>query len=151
MGHADKFLLVLLIPVVTFLLVMWWQQRYWCAETLLLCDQPREVLRSIIDLAVARWGEARPRRFRVESETPNGVVLRARFEWRPGVWQRITISAQERSIRVVSEASVPAGFGGWQNIEAVREQVNHVIDWARGRTREEIEKERQKGPLAGPA
>jgi hypothetical protein len=151
MNHADKFLLVLLIPAVSFLLVMWWQQRYWCAETLLLCDQPRDVLRSIIGLAVARWGTASPLRFRVESETPDGVVLRSRLGWRPGVWQRITISAQERSIRVVSEATLPAGAGGRQNVEAVREQVSRAIDWARGRSGEEIEEERRKGPLAGPA
>jgi hypothetical protein len=150
MNDPDKFLLVLLIPAVVFLFVMWWQQRRWFAETLLLCDQPRKVLRGIIGIAVARWGWESPLNFRVESETADGVVLRARHGWRPGLWQRITVSVQEGAIRLVSEGTIPAGFGGWQNLEAVRDRVCRAIEWARGRTLEEIDQERRKGPLAGP-
>ena len=47
-------------------------------------------------------------RFRVVSETPAGVVLKAYFGWRPGVWQRIAVTVEEGSIRVVSEATVPS-------------------------------------------
>jgi hypothetical protein len=142
---------ILLLATVIGVLSMWWQQRFWCAETLLLCDRPREDLRGIIDIAVARWAEGRPMRFRVVSETPAGVVLQAYLGWRPGVWQRIAVTAEEGSIRVVSEATVPQRRAGWQNLAAVREQVSRVIEWARGRSGEEIDHERQRGALAGPA
>ena len=48
---------ILLLATVIGLLIMWWQQRFSCAETLLLCDRPREALRGIIDIAVGRWAE----------------------------------------------------------------------------------------------
>jgi hypothetical protein len=141
---------ILLLVALLCLLSMWWQQRFWCAETLLLCNRPREELRGIIDLAVARWAEGRPRRFRVVSETPAGVVLQAYFVWQPVIWQQITVTAEEGSIRVVSEAIVPQRRG-WQLVAAVREQVSRSIEWARGRSCEEIDHERQRGGLAAPA
>jgi hypothetical protein len=142
---------ILLLTAMICLLIMPLQQRFWCAETLLLCDRPSEELRGIIDLAVARWAEGRPRRFRVVSEMPAGVVLQANLGWQPGIWQRIAVTAEEGSIRVVSEATVPQRREGWQNLAAVREQVSRSIEWARGRSREEIDHERQRGALAGPA
>ena len=143
---------ILLLATVIGVLIMWWQQRFWCVETLLLCDRPRDTLRGIIDIAVARWAEGRPMRFRVVSETPAAVVLQAvYFGWRVGAWQQITVTAEEGSIRVVSEATVPQRREGWHNLAAVREQLRHCIEWARERSGGEIDHERQRGVFAGPA
>jgi hypothetical protein len=76
-------------------------------------------------------------------------ALNARF-WLSGGWQRIAVTAEEGSIRVVSEATVPRREA-WENLAIVREQVSGTIEWAQGRSGEEIDRECQRWALAEPA
>jgi hypothetical protein len=142
----NYFLIVMAAAVVPMIVVLLVALQRTDRETLLVCDYPRELTRRIIDIAIANVQEMHPR-FQFDSMKANGVVLRVRLDWRPWFVERITISAEEKAIRVVSE-----GFSRRRdNLEIVREKLTRALDWARNRSPEEISAEGLKSAFPGLA
>jgi hypothetical protein len=141
MSYLPVLLVGIFMPLFVIVLV---SLRQTDRETLLLCDHPREITRRIIDIAVARLQETRPR-FRLDSIKSNGVVLRARLDWRPWFVDRITITAEEKAIRVVMEGFSPRR----DHLEIVREELTRALDWARNHSSEEIAQEGLKRAFPG--
>ena len=157
---AGSILVRVFVPLMMYFLIVKvvLSKRYY--ETLVFCDYSREIGRRIIDVALGRLRTIEPR-LRFDSEKQNGVVLRVRVSWWPWWpwlgWERIAITAEERTLRVVSKGAFLLQSSLWWPdrgpIELVREELIHALDWARNHSHEEIVQEglRQAFPeLAEP-
>lgn len=113
-------------------------------ETLVFSDYPLDINRKLIDIATARVREKHPH-IRLDSVKSNGVVVRARTDWRPWLGERITITAEPKSIRIVSEGTTLKR----DNLEIVRAELLRAIEWAEGRSPEEIVAEGLKRAFPG--
>ena len=98
-------------------------------ETTLVADLPREKLRDVVSCAVQDIQERYPR-FRIEQQTSTSTVLRYGMNW--SSWgERITITPEHGSIRVVSECTFPLQVIDWgknrKNVELVRSCLAQAI------------------------
>jgi hypothetical protein len=112
-------------------------------ESLLFCDYPTETLRSLITVAATTLRKKCPW-FRFDSEVKDGVVLRTGRAWLFG-GERISIIAEEKSVRIISECVFPTRIIDWGknrgNVEAVRQALKDALAWAKSRPGHELVRE----------
>ena len=99
-------------------------------ESTIFGDLPQEALSNIIRetaKAVADYD----RRIRIEHEGPERAVLRVCFNL--SSWgERITLTLEQRSIRIVSKSTLPGQIIDWgknrRNVERIRAVIRHKIN-----------------------
>jgi hypothetical protein len=103
-------------------------------ETILIADIPPEKLRNVIRSVIQDIQERHPR-FQIEHQTVNITMLRSGLNWLS--WgERIIITAEHKSIRVVSECILSSQGIDWgrnrNNVELIRPCLAQAINTALG-------------------
>ncbi len=103
-------------------------------ETLFVADMPPEKLRDVIRSAIQDIQERHPR-FRIEHQTFDITMFQSGINW--SSWgERITISAEHKSIRIVSECRLSSQVIDWgrnrNNVELIRPCLAQAINTALG-------------------
>ena len=94
-------------------------------ESTLVCDGDSDAINRHITEGVVILTREHSE-FRIEQEEPGRVVLKVRVNWLS--WgERVTVQAEPRSIRIVSECSFPLQVIDWgknrENVEIVRSAI----------------------------